>query len=194
MVKLKDQSGSTLVEVMVAGFLISMVFLIIATVYVTSLKFLRGEQTSPELSAVLALETIKRNASIANDVAVDPAGAWLQLRMETSDPATATTADDRWITYGFVASEGSTRLRANTTNPAGATAVNVTATSPEVVANLVVLPASTFTVTNPTAIQNPADPSPGVATVVNISLTLPSGASGNIQTLTASAAVNRAKS
>ncbi len=183
-----DQSGHTLLEIIMASMLIGMIFLLVASLYVSSLKFLRGEVTSSSVSSLLALETMARDVSLASDGVVDPDGLQVKIRIDTNDPATATAADDKWVSYRFLDSGSGFRLRTRTVNPPNASPADVTASDSEVVTGLAVLAAagqSGFRIINPTA--------QGAPTIVQIQLVVPGGANAEARTFLTSVAVKRSK-
>ncbi len=126
-------SGHTLLEVLAASLLVAMVFVTMASLYVTSLRFLGSGQPVLERDSVFALETIVRNARLAEEAVVDNGGMQLKLRIDSNapNPGTPQTADDLWISYRFVG--GGLRTRISTV---GGAAIDVAAGDPEVIAGL----------------------------------------------------------
>lgn len=186
--KLADQSGHTLVEIIIASMLIGMVFLMVASLYLSALKFLRSEVASPSVNSLLALETMARDVSVANDGIVDANGLQVKIRIDTNDPATATAADDKWVSYRFLDSGSGARLRSRTVNPPNASPADVTASDPEVVTGLAVLAAagqSSFQLINPTA--------QGAPTVVQVRLVVSGEANAEARTFLTSVAVKSSK-
>lgn len=186
--KLQDQPGHTLVEIVIASMLIGMVFLMVTSLYVSSLKFLNSEVASPSVGSLLALETMARNVSLANEGIVDAGGLQVKIRIDANDPATATAADDKWVTYRFLDSGSGVRLRTRTVDPPNAVPADVTAADPEVVTGLTVLAGagqSGFQLINPTA--------QGSSTVVQIQMVVSGGPNAEPSTFLTSAAVKRSK-
>ena len=182
---MRSQAGHTLTEILLASLLISLVFLIMTSLYVSSLKFLNGETTSPDMNSLLALETMTRDASVASDVSWDPSDtSQFKLRIDTNDPATARTDDDKWVSYRFI----NGALRTHTVNPPNAVAADVTAGDAEVAPGLSALAGanqSGFQLLNPT--------SQGTATVLQIQLVVAGAANAQSRTFLTSVAVKRAK-
>jgi len=167
-----------------ASLLISAIFVIVASLYVSALKFLNGEMTSPDLNTMIALETMTRKIASANQAIVDPTGLELKLRIDTNDPATLSTADDQWVTYRFL----SGHLRTKTVNPPNAVPADVTSSDPEVVPGLSVLAAtgqSSFFMLNPTAQGSPI--------VVRMQLSVAGNANSQARTLESEVALRSSK-
>lgn len=186
--KLTNQSGHTLVEIVIASMLIGVIFLLVTSLYVSALKFLKGEVASTDVSSLLALETMARNVSRANDGIVDAGGLQVKIRIDPNDPATATPADDQWVSYRFLDSGSGFRLRSRTVNPPNANPADVAASDPEVVRGLAVLAGpgqSGFQLVNPTA--------QGASTVVQIRLVVPGAPNAEARTFLTSVSVKRAK-
>ncbi len=103
----QSQSGMTLVELLIAGLLLSGIFLAVTTVHISSLKLLRGQENAAGLDPLIALEHISRNVTVANEVFVDngtgvPGTTQLKLRIDRGDPGTTVLTDDEWVIYRFI--------------------------------------------------------------------------------------------
>lgn len=108
----------TLVELMVAVFLLSMILLTGATVDLASRRFLRVSDRQAELQNEISpiLLGIKRDVNRAvgwsgNSGIAIPAGNRIDIRMDVDangiqhNPPTMATGDDRWYTYQTVGNE-----------------------------------------------------------------------------------------
>lgn len=134
MMKLSKSSGYTLAEVLVASILIGLVFVIVATLYASSVKLLKNEVSSHDVDALLAFETISRNINLAEDVGYDANDpGQIQLRIDINpDNGLSRDADNRWISYRFIGG----RLRTETVEPPNAVAANVDGDDEEVIPGL----------------------------------------------------------
>ncbi len=187
--KIRGTSGHTLLEIVIASVLIGMIFVMITTLYATSLKFLRGDMASNDLDTLLALETMARNASTSTDAVVDMGGSQLKLRIDTNNPSTATALDDQWVSYRFLRNGAAFELRNRTVLPPAAAPANVTAADREVVSGLPVLGGagqSGFQLLNPSTPE-------GAPTVVQIMLVVSGTANSQPRTFLTSVALERAK-
>ncbi len=137
--KILGRAGHTLVEILVASLLIGAVFLIITSLYVSGLKFLKLETNSQNVDIQLAFETLARNAGLAEEAIVDASNTQLKLRIDPNNPATPSAADDKWITYRFISVNGVIQLRSRTVAPPNAVPGEVSITDPEIVPGVVFL-------------------------------------------------------
>ena len=148
-----NRSGVTIMEVLVATGLISLVFLGATVMYVSSQKVFVGmSKKEHEISGFLAVEHMARRIGLGNEAVVTPSGDQVKVRWDYADydtplgtPADGTphdAADDTWIKYRIIGE--SLRFRID---PAGTG--DVSASDPEVMAGLKVLPASAFSFTPP---------------------------------------------
>ncbi len=189
--RIAANSGHTLAEILAATVVVGMIFVIVGTLYATSLRLLNSEVASRDVDSLLALETMSRNINLAEEAIVNGGGFQLQLRNDPAvdpNPATAGAADDRWVTYRFI----NGRLRTRAVNPPGAVPANVVDADPEVVGNVLnalvidsTAGQSGFALVNPTA-QN-------TATVVGIRLVVVGNPGEQNRTLTTRVALRRSK-
>jgi len=119
----------TLTELLIAGVLLSGVFVAAATVYISALRFMNSMRNNRQLDIFMAMEHMTRKINLANQVIVlDAVGAavadgvagkelkiCMDYRPNLTDPnnaplgTTAVTTDDRWVKYKFVRSSQSLR-------------------------------------------------------------------------------------
>ncbi|GEM_PF-6411020 len=167
--KFYDQRGFSLAELLVAGVILSVVFVAAASLHVTSLKFLENQQRSGNLSPLITLNYLSRSVKSANEVLISGTGKQLSVRIEGSDPPTVSTADDPWEVYGIIGGKLYWRTFA-----AGVTPTDVTASDPELLFNLPLDTAnSSFTFVNPSTAVDATKA--GSAVVVNIKLVTQEG-------------------
>ena len=103
-------AGITLTELMISLLLVSVVFLAATTLQTSSVKFLRSRQTMDVATRPeIGVEQMVKMIQVANLVLVDEANREIDLRVDydlcssTRVVPTATTADDNWWHYRFVA-------------------------------------------------------------------------------------------
>ena len=191
--RIADNSGHTLAEILAATVVVGMIFVIVGSLYATSVKLLNSEVASRDVDSLLALETMTRNINLAEESIVDPTGRQLQLRNDPADPATPLDlTNDRWSTYRFTddgfANVANDRLRTRTAigAPVDIDDADADGTSPQVVQNLAIDPtASRFLLVNPTG-QN-------AATVVEIRMVVIGNANEQNRTLSTRVALRRSK-
>ncbi|MBI3315514.1 MAG: prepilin-type N-terminal cleavage/methylation domain-containing protein [Candidatus Omnitrophica bacterium] len=108
--------GFTLAELLIAGLLLSIVFVAATTTAVSALKFFSSlKANGPQMEASFAMEHITRKAALANKIVVEQGGTQLKIRWDYqsgsfapnttsgySVGSTLNTADDRWIKYGLM--------------------------------------------------------------------------------------------
>ncbi len=175
----KKQNGITLTELLIAGILLSVVFVAATSLYVSALKFFKSQTASADVNSLIALEHISRNIKKANDVAISGGGSQLKLRIEGSDPATQSVLDDQWVVYGVVSGKLYWKAPyAVTGDGAASTATDVTNTDPELVPGLTISSAIPFSLTNPSA--------QGVTNIVQIVLVTTEGNPSKDNTITTS--------
>ena len=113
--RMKRSSGVTLIEVMIATLLLSVIFLGAAAFYVTALKFLNNvRENGSQVYGLAALEHIAAKAQISNAVAIEDAGQTLKVRWDASfangffTPRNTPSnyADDVWVKYKIIALGG----------------------------------------------------------------------------------------
>ena len=172
MVKMKNQLGLTLIETLIAGLLLSGIFISVTSIYITVLKFIDSEIKAANIDTLIAVETMTRKINLANNVLVN-GGNQLKLEIDNGDPGTISTADDVWVKFGILGNSLRTKTEAV---PDG----DVSIADPEVFPGLTVLDDSQFNLINPTA--------SGLANVVNIRLTTEGGSPPQPHTLITSAA------
>ncbi|GEM_PF-2268159 len=185
MVKRKRQQGLTLTELLVATFLMSVVFISVTAVYISALKLFQTMQLNAGAGGTLstsdqyiALEQMIRRARLANNVVLgepgnpfianDPAKHYQQVKFRLDYNAgslipnnsptgtTLDTSDDQWVKYRFVQVGGVWKLLWRT--DATVTA-DVSAADPELQPNLKItdFPSSYFTlVASPDPFPPPA--------------------------------------
>lgn len=171
--RLRRRPGFALVEVMIVTLLMGLVFFASATVYTAVLKTLLAVRgTVDRVDAMLAVQSISRRITLANEVRVETvASTGDQLRMRVDYPVDSvlcnntpkTTTDDTWIKYRFQNNRLYWRW-----DPPGSPEYDPivdagsTPAPQQVAPGLVVANGSMFTLLNPT--------STGSATVVNIKI------------------------
>jgi prepilin-type N-terminal cleavage/methylation domain-containing protein len=115
-----SRRGFTLAELLIAGILLSIVFVAATTASVSALKFFKAIQNNnPQVQLNFVVEHIARKAMLANRAVVVSGGTQLKLRWDyqpgTFTPNTTTidgtayslgstlnTADDTWLKYGLI--------------------------------------------------------------------------------------------
>jgi Tfp pilus assembly protein PilV len=163
--KLRSSRGVTLIEVLMAGLLLSVVFLACASAYISTLKFFNAlREKSGQLYAFIGMEHVARRAELANDVMVNDGGVanaetGRQLKMRwdyTEDGAPKNTAntvsDDTWVKYRIIeepSGSGTWRLFWRTDTAAAGAAADVATSDTQVESALTLGPASTFVLTSP---------------------------------------------
>lgn len=149
--KLRSVHGITLLELLIAGTLLGVIFVAAIAVQISSLGFLKGMMNAPDVNAAIAFEQMVRDVKRANDIAVSDAGQQLKLKIDTLEPADSTLTGDRWIVYGIVNSK--LRWKKYTTEATGpaSSAPSLTASDgEEVFSGLNVAATSSFTLIDPT--------------------------------------------
>lgn len=172
MVTIRGKQGTTLVELLIAGALISLIFVGAGSAYITSLELLQkvressggGPDISTETDAFIAVEHISKRARLANKVILGLDGAdqqttlvaqQIKLRLDYN-PSTLTPmsqplgstfnkTDDRWVKYAFFKVGEVRKLRWKLATTEGG---DVSSSDPEVVPglNLVALSGSPPTI------------------------------------------------
>ena len=150
---LRKNKGFTILELLIASLLASVVFLAVTSVYVSGLRLLTSTEDAKQLDAAIAMHAMSKNITLANQVTVSTAGPvtgqQLTLRLDYNNDAngmptlpkyTADPADDLFIMYAFIGNALRTTW--------GNAAANVVATDREVTPGLVVT-AGSFTLFNP---------------------------------------------
>ncbi len=152
---LRQETGFTLIELVLTIIIVTVIFMGVGSIYSTALKNFVAQMRDPSVNATIAFERITRDINIANDVVLGAQPDQISLLVDNQDPATASTADDVWVTYRFLGTSLVTRTSA--AQPSS----NLTAADPEVVPGLSV--SGNFSLLNPSAV--------GSNIVVNVSLT-----------------------
>ena len=190
--KLSKSSGHTLVEFIMATVLVGMIFVIAGTLYATCLRLLNFEVNEGAIDAdrLIGFERVTRDISLAEEAQFNVLNtAQIGLRIDPNPlaPATATAANDRWISYGFIGGRLRTRNDPawDVVNGIPLAANNVAPGDAEVTPGLVIDPASRFNVVNPTA--------QGDATVVDIQMIVVGNAGQPNRTLSTRVALRRSK-
>lgn len=148
---LRSVRGLTLLELMIAGTLLAVIFVAVTALQISSLGFLKGQMNAPDVNAAIAFEQMVRDVKRANDIAVSNGGQQLKLKVDTSTPADATLTGDRWIVYGFVSQKLHTKVYTTDATGPASSAPNVTSSDSEVLSGLTVDPTSSFTLMDPTS-------------------------------------------
>lgn len=172
MVILRSAKGMTLIETLIAGLLLSGIFIAVTSIYISTLKFIDSEIKAANIDTLIAMETMTRKINLAYNVVV-AGDKQLKVEIDPNDPATLSSADDVWIKFGIVANSLRTKTEAL---PDG----DVTIADPEVFPDLKVLDDSKFNLINPTASGRP--------NVVKIQLATEGGEPPQPHTLITSAA------
>jgi type II secretory pathway pseudopilin PulG len=150
-----NRSGMTLIELVVCGFLMSGIFLVLGSMFVSSISMMGGNRTvaSERVDAFMATEHIFRKISTGNSAVITQNGNQLNIRVDQSAAfaprnTPQSVADDTWISYGIVG--GRLRWRADAVNPLspGVPPFTVGAADPEVQPGLTVS-ANAFSIINP---------------------------------------------
>ena len=196
----RAHSGHTLAEMLAATAILGAIFVLVTSLYVSGLKFFNREVASPDLSALIAFETITRNVALANQAIVDAGGMQLKLRIDRNALGTPDSSDDTWVCYGFLAGPSrvqfgplgnpslSGQLRFHEYGPPGAVPADVTHADEEVIAGLKILKdagQSCFVLENPTGQGGP--------TIVNVQLVVSEGDNVLPRTLATGVALRRSK-
>ena len=190
--KRKREQGLTLAELLIATFLMSVVFVGVTAAYISALKLFQkmqlnagGEDTISTNDQYIALEHVVRRARLANKVVLGESGnpfdsldltkTYQQVKFRLDyNPATlapnnsptgttSDTSDDQWVKYRFFQVSGVWKLLWKTGT---AEAGDVTASDPEVQPNLKVTnyPASYF---KAEAAASPGTPPGAVSVALN---------------------------
>ncbi len=109
--RLRKNDGITLIEILIASLLVSVVFLAVASSYTSGLRLLASTRDSTLLDPAMAMNAMSKNTALANQIAINPSEKRLTLRLDynhtngvpTTPKYTADTSDDFYIMYQFVA-------------------------------------------------------------------------------------------
>ncbi|GEM_PF-2561047 len=193
---LKSSRGVTLVEIVIAVLLISVIFLGSTTVYVTALKFFNAvRDKSPQVYGFLAAETVVRKVAVASEAIVNDSGSsngastldadglnyvtgkQIKIRWDftladwTPLNTPSNTADDTWVKYKIIENPGgSGTYRLYTRKDASVTA-DVTTADEEVDTLLTLGANSVF------RLSSPSGNAEGAATTVDVHLETVGGSS-----------------
>src|SRR3990167_1757054 len=99
--KLANQNGIALMELLIAALLLSGVFMAATALHISSLKLLDRQTQSIGVNPLTAFEQIRRDIKKTNYAVVDETKKQLTLRIEkdATDPPTVTPDDDDWVVY-----------------------------------------------------------------------------------------------
>ena len=113
--RLKTQCGLTLVELLLASLLVSVILGSLAVAHITALKFFNAlpQKASGLKKANLAMESIARKIPLANQVVISGVRQRMSMRWDFSLSGTTFVpnytpenfSDDTWIKYGFIAGQ-----------------------------------------------------------------------------------------
>ncbi len=163
---LRGSRGLTLIEILIAGLLLSVVFLASASAYITTLKFFNAvREKSGQIYAFMGMEHITRRVELANDIMVNDGGTanaetGKQLKMRWDYNADGVlngdtandVSDDTWVKYRFIeepVGSGTWRLFWRTDTAAAGSATDVANTDEQVETGLTLGASSTFALTSP---------------------------------------------
>lgn len=169
----RDYQGVTLVELLIATALLSVIALGASSIYIAGSRNLFTSQSSVvQVGTYIAFEHMTRRIALANKlevtsaggapVALNVAGPQLKLRWDyktnetpnvsaTGQAGTSTNTDDTWVKYLF----SGTKLywkSAACCDP-GAEGANATSADPQVQPNLTIAAGSSFTQINPNTVR-----------------------------------------
>lgn len=151
---MKNESGLTILEFLVAALLISVVFLASTTVYVGAVKFFSDlRQNADSIDSFILMENLTRKVTVANQVSVSDAGKQLKIRWDwqliggvwTPNNTPDVTTDDTWVKYRFLGASNDLRLRWRSD---ATETTDVTNPDPEVRPGVVARDACLFTLVN----------------------------------------------
>ena len=173
--------GVTLMELLVATLMVTMVFIASTSVYLSAAKFLSAQVASSQTPALgFDMEDVIKKISLANEYAIDPAAKWLDLRGDypQADPSWSNPlntpsnfGDDTWAHYRICGAGNSGGTLRTVYDNAQGNGASVDCAASTVVASSLDPTASIFTAQNPTALNNPGGAAdPGSATVIQINL------------------------
>jgi prepilin-type N-terminal cleavage/methylation domain-containing protein len=129
------QNGVTLIELLVAVSLISVVFVAVTGVYISAKKVMGGlEGRDISLGGAIAIEHMSRNIGLGNRVELLDANKQVTIRRDYSSSTAplntpSNTTDDSFIRYRFFSDN---TLRFDTHGPALPVSTLVLSTAPEV--------------------------------------------------------------
>jgi Tfp pilus assembly protein PilV len=168
--KLRSSRGVTLVEILMAGLLLSVVFLACASAYITTLKFFNAvREKSGQLYTFIGMEHVARRVELANDILVNDGGVanagtgkQVKMRWDCAETGAANNtannvADDTWVKYRIIedpsgsdpSGSGTWKLFWRTESAAGGAATDVANSDPQVETALKLGSNSTFLLTSP---------------------------------------------
>ncbi len=127
---IRKNNGITIIEILIASLLASVVFLAAASSYTSGLRLLASTRDSASLDPAMAMNFMSKNIALANQIAVSSSGERLLLRLDYSDDNgdgifdvpnhTSKTSDDVYIAYWFSGSDGSKIFYASPSLPGDA--------------------------------------------------------------------------
>lgn len=150
------RAGLTIMELLIAAALVSVVFLGSTVMFVSGYKaFRRMELKEKEINAFLAMEHMARRIGLGNEATIDLGGGQIKVRWDYSDyktplgsPPNGTPADfsdDTYLKYRFIGNRLRYRIDASFSG-------NVGASDPEVITGLDVHLSSSFVLDDPNRI------------------------------------------
>lgn len=148
---MRNARGVTLMELIVAMSVFSVVFIGVTAMYVSGYKSFKSLGTKEnEIAALVALEHMTRRIGLGNNAEISDGGAQIKVRWDYAEyPSPLNTpgdyADDTYIKYRFI--DGRLRYRIDATSGA-----DVSASDREVEPGLVV-GTSSFTLLNPHRVE-----------------------------------------
>lgn len=175
---LRGRAGVTLVEIMMAGLLLSVVFLGAASAYISALRFFNAlREKSGQVYSFYAVEHIARRARQANQIIVNSGGAanantgkHVKLRWDYSEAGAAlntpdNTADDTWVKYAVLENPtGTWRLYWRTDSAATGAVTDAATTDPRLEESLLLQSGSVFN------LASPSGPAEGRRVILDIHL------------------------
>lgn len=166
--KLRLQRGVTLIEILMAGLLLSVVFLATTSAYIAALKFFGSvRDKSGQIYGFMGVEHIARRVELANEIIVNNGGvvninAGKQIKMRWDYDALGTplntpsnVADDTWVKHRFIENPGGSgvwKLYWRTDTAAAGPVADVTTADPQIEPQLTTNTNSTFTLTSPSGL------------------------------------------
>ena len=134
---LRKTNGITIIEILIASLLASVVFLAVASSYTSGLRLLALTRDAASLDPAMAMNAMSKNIALANQIVIDPSYKQLTLRLDyindgtgvpTTPRYTADTSDDFYVMYRFISGGLRTAY--------GLSARNINGTDPEVIPGL----------------------------------------------------------
>ncbi|GEM_PF-4977591 len=106
---IRKNNGITIIEILIASLLASVVFLAAASSYTSGLRLLASTRDSASLDPAMVMNAMSKNIVLANQITVSSSGDRLLLRLDynqtngvpTTPKHTAKILDDLYIVYWF---------------------------------------------------------------------------------------------